>query len=60
MNILRGRPYWFGKKIIDEIHGWWLTFKILRNKELRESLKIGQNQIEEGRILTREEVFNRK
>jgi len=46
--------------MIKELRSWWVTLKIMRNKELRESLKIAQKQIEEGRILTREEVFNRK
>ena len=57
MNILRARLYRFGKKIIDEIHGWWLTFEIMRDKELRESLRQAMKEIEEGKFFTREEVF---
>ena len=57
MNILRACPYRFGKKIIDEIHGWWLTFEIMRDKELRESLKQAVKEIEESKFFTREEVF---
>jgi len=58
MGILRACPYRFGKKIIDEIHGWWLTLQIMRDKELRKSLKQAMKEIEEGKFLTKEDVFN--
>ena len=58
MNILRACPYRFGKKIIDEIHGWWLTFEIMRNKELTDCLRQAKKEMKEGRFLTKEDVFN--
>jgi len=58
MGIIRACPYRFGKKIIDEIHGWWLTFEIMRDKELRESLRQAMKEIEEGQFSTKEDVFN--
>ena len=58
MSIIRACPYRFGKKIIDEIHGWWITFEIMRDKELRESLRQAMKEIEEGKFSSLEDVFN--
>jgi len=41
------------KKIIDEIHGWWLTLQIMRNKELTDCLRQAKKEIEEGEILVK-------
>ncbi len=46
------------RKLIREIRSWWLTWKIMRNKELKESLRMAQKQLEEGQFLTRDKVFN--
>ena len=50
------------KRIIRYIMGWVETWRIMRNKELMESIRRAQKDIEEGRcrFLSHEEVFGGK
>ena len=53
---------WSENKMIRYIMGWIETWRIMRNKELMESIRQSQKDVEEGRcrLLTHEEVFGEK
>jgi hypothetical protein len=45
--------------MIRYIKGWYYTWRIMRNKELMESIRRAQRDVEKGRyrLLTHEEIF---
>ena len=47
------------KRFIRYVMGWIETWKIMRNKELMESIRQSQKDVEEGnyRLLTHRELF---
>ena len=44
-------------KLYRWLKGWYVTLQIYRNKELMESIRRAQIEVEEGKFYTREDIF---